>query len=57
MSCTHFTCEKGHVNSEAKLDGYPFGDRLLEGVMFIVFEDEDGWHAEMETSSYAIAGS
>jgi hypothetical protein len=38
----HFQCDKcGSVN-KAKLDGYLFGDRLLEGVMFEITIDANG---------------
>ena len=33
---SHFEDEDGNRYSEAKIDGYNFGDRLLEGVMFVV---------------------
>ena len=36
-----FDCEKCGKIDFALMDGYPFGDRLLEGVMFIVILDDD----------------
>jgi len=37
-----FDCEKCGKIDEAKFDGYPFGDRQLEGVMFVARKNDDG---------------
>jgi len=37
-----FDCETCGKIDEAIFDGYPFGDRLLEGVKFIAKKNDDG---------------
>ena len=37
-----FDCEKCGKIDEAEFDGYPFGDRLLEGVKFVARKNDDG---------------
>lgn len=39
---SHFATEDGEKSKSAKVDGYQFGDRLLEGVMFIITVQDDG---------------
>ena len=38
----NFDCEKCGKIKEAIFDGYPFGDRLLEGVKFIASKNDKG---------------
>lgn len=37
-----FDCETCGKIDEAEFDGYPFGDRLLEGVKFVAKKHDDG---------------
>jgi len=37
-----FDCDNCGKIDEAVFDGYPFGDRLLEGVQFIARKNDDG---------------
>ena len=48
------TCENGHQHDEMKINGYSFGERLLEDVMFIVWIDDGKWFAKVspEGASY-----
>lgn len=39
---SHFEDKSGKKHSIAGIDGYSFGDRLLEGVMFIISITKDG---------------
>lgn len=39
---SHFEDEDGNKYNEAKIDGYGFGDRLLESVMFVISINKDG---------------
>jgi hypothetical protein len=49
---SHFESGDGKKSKSAKIDGYSFGDRLLEGVMFIITIQEDGTlKAETEPSA------
>jgi len=42
MEITKFTCDKCGDLDSVVFSGYPFGDRLLEGVMFKAFFDNGG---------------
>lgn len=42
MKFKHFEYEDGRTTKEAYIDGYAFGDRLLEGVPFKITVKSDG---------------
>lgn len=48
MNVIQFNCSKCGIVDKVRVDGYPFGDRLLEGVYFIVTPTKDTVKASLD---------